>query len=179
LEQLYPLSDFSGAFFDSDFFSSPILQVIAAAQNVSVSDNSEYWRSQQIYGDYLFNCPTYYQAYAFSEHGMPVYKLAFDAGTQLHGASAPYLTVAPSESSNTELASKMQDYWMSFAATLDPNAISLSNGSSSAPWPLYTGGNGTEFVELQVTENATSVRSDRDANARCEFFFGRSGVVWN
>jgi hypothetical protein len=66
VEQLYPLSDFSGLYFDNPFFSSSTADVFESSFNLSVKSDSEYWRAQQIFGDYVINCPTYYQALAYS-----------------------------------------------------------------------------------------------------------------
>lgn len=53
--------------------------------------NSTFWQRQQIYGDYIINCPTYYMASATSDWGLPTYKLIFNAGSQVHGATLPYV----------------------------------------------------------------------------------------
>jgi hypothetical protein len=178
VKQLYPLSDFSGAYFDDPFFSSPTASFLELATNLSVKTNSEYWRAQRIYGDYVINCPTYYQALAFSEHGLPVYKLIFNAGSELHSAPQSYFQSAPSETPEPNLARAMVEYWTSFTATLDPNAISYSNASKPT-WLQYTRGNETDFGVLEVYSTSFEVRSDSDANARCDFLFGRSEVVLN
>jgi hypothetical protein len=72
----------------------------------------------------------------------------------------------------------MVGYWTSFTTTLDPNAIAYSNASRPV-WPRYSGGNQTEFSVLEVCPDSFEVRSDSDANARCEFLYGRSRVVLN
>lgn len=178
MKQLYPLSDFSGAYFDNPFFSFPTIEFLKSSMNLSVGTNSEYWRAQQIYGDYVINCPTYYQASAFSEHSLPVYKLIFNAGSELHGAPQSFFQSAPSETPVPDLARAMLGYWTSFTTALDPNAISYSN-ASRAVWPRYTGGNETDFRVLEVYPTSSQVRSDPDANEKCEFLYGRSGVVHN
>jgi len=178
VKQLYPLSDFSGAYFDNPFFSLQTTEDLESRVNVSFETNPEYWRAQQIYGDYVINCPTYYQAIAFSEHDLPVYKLVFDAGNELHGAPQSIFQLAPSETPTPDLARAMLGYWTSFTAALDPNAISYSN-ASRAVWPQYTGGNETDFRVLEVYPTSLQVRSDSDANEKCEFLYGRSRVVYN
>lgn len=178
LEQLYPLSDYSGTYFDNEFFSSATIDLLDSSLNLTLNGNSEYWRAQQIYGDYVINCPTYYQASAFASNSLPVYKLIFNAGTEIHGAPGTFFTTAPSQSTDPRLASDMVGYWNSFTATLDPNAVSYSNVSRTV-WPQYTGGNRTDFQVLEAYPNSFNVSSDLDANARCEFFYGRSRVVLN
>jgi carboxylesterase type B len=49
--------------------------------------NSTFFQRQQIFGDFIINCPTYYMATAVSDWGLPVWKMIFDAGSQLHGAT--------------------------------------------------------------------------------------------
>ena len=53
--------------------------------------NSTFWQRQTLFGDYIINCPTYYTASAMADAGMPAWKLVFNAGTQLHGATSPFL----------------------------------------------------------------------------------------
>lgn len=178
MEQLYPPSDFSGSYFDNEFFSSLTAEFLQSSVNLSVKTNSEYWRAQQIYGDYIINCPTYYQASAFSEQSLPVYKLIFNAGTELHAAPQTFFQSAPAETSEPNLARAMLEYWISFTTTLDPNSISYSN-ASKAVWPQYTGGNQGDFLVLEVYPTSFNVSSDSDANARCDFLYGRSRVVLN
>jgi hypothetical protein len=178
VKQLYPLSDFSGTYLDNSFFSSQTVDGIESRLNFSVRTNSEYWRAQQIYGDYIINCPTYYQASAFSEYGLPVYKLVFNAGNEIHGAPGSFFQLAPADTPTPDLARAMLGYWTSFTATLDPNAVSYPS-ASRAVWPQYTGGNQTNFRVLEVYPTSFQVRSDSDANAKCEFLYGRSRVVYN
>jgi hypothetical protein len=177
VEQLYPLSDFSGTYFDNGFFSSDTANLLESSLNLS-ANNSEYWRAQQIYGDYVINCPSYFQASAFAEHDLPVYKLIFNAGSELHGAPGPFFTTAASQSTDPKLARDMVGYWTSFTATLDPNPILYSNISRKV-WPRYTGGNQTDFRVLKAYSDSFEVGSDPDANARCEFLYGRSREVLN
>jgi hypothetical protein len=181
VQQLYPLSDFSGTYFDNEFFSTPsatLLDPSLTSNLTTAKGNSEYWRAQQIYGDYVINCPTYYQASAFSEHNLPVYKLIFNAGTELHATTQSFFQSAPSQTSDPDIASAMVGYWTSFTTTLDPNSVAYSNASRPV-WPRYTEGNQTEFSVLEVYPDSFEVRSDSDANARCEFLYGRSKVVLN
>ena len=48
--------------------------------------NSTLFQRQTLFGDFVINCPTFYVASAVSDAGKPVYKMVFDAGTQIHGA---------------------------------------------------------------------------------------------
>ncbi|KAF2094927.1 carboxylesterase, partial [Rhizodiscina lignyota] len=52
--------------------------------------NSSFFQSAGIFGDYIIDCPTYYMATAASDY-VPVWKMIFDAGTQLHGADKDFL----------------------------------------------------------------------------------------
>ena len=53
--------------------------------------NSTFWQRQTLFGDYIINCPTHYMASAMADAGLPAWKLVFNAGEQLHGATAPFL----------------------------------------------------------------------------------------
>lgn len=53
--------------------------------------NSTFFQRQQIFGDFIIDCPTYYMATAASDAGLDVYKLLFYAGNELHGATSPFL----------------------------------------------------------------------------------------
>ena len=52
--------------------------------------NSTFFQRQRIFGDFIIDCPTYYMSTAASDYS-PTYKMIFDAGSQLHGASNPFL----------------------------------------------------------------------------------------
>lgn len=79
--------------------------------------NSTLFQRAQLFGDFIIECPTYYMASAVSDWGLPTYKLVrspvipvyhtaticatqcsanpliqiFDAGTELHAATGPFL----------------------------------------------------------------------------------------
>lgn len=116
-----------------------------------------------------------------------VFKLTFAAGSQLHGATGAFLasnvTGWPSASNHT-LAQIMSSYWVSFAATGDPNPLKVEN----APvWPSYSsGGNGTAangesvgFDVLGVTVASIGADADPDASAQCDFFASRGFQLRN
>lgn len=116
-----------------------------------------------------------------------VFKLIFDAGSQLHGATAPFLcsnvTSWPGANNET-LAEIMSSYWISFATTMDPNPLRTSD----APfWPSYvTGGNGTTangesvgFSVLDVTYGGIASVDDLDSTVQCEFFLNRGYTLRN
>jgi carboxylesterase type B len=179
LEQLYPLSAFDAVYFNDRFFSSPTIKYLSQTLNHSVESNLEYWRAQQIYGDFIIKCPTYYQAVALSEldRPLPVFKLIFNTGTEVHGATVPFLTTPPHENENPELARKMLDYWISFTATLDPSASSYPN-TGRPEWPRYSVSN-QKFSVLEVNGTEIGVRPDSDASERCDFLYRRSREVLN
>lgn len=122
-----------------------------------------------------------------SGNSSAVFKLIFDAGSQLHGATTPFLasniTGWPSANNHT-LAEIMSSYWISFAVTQDPNPLRVAD----APfWPSYiAGGNGTVangesvgFDILDVTYTTIGVEIDPDASAQCDFFSSRGYQVRN
>ncbi|KZT55318.1 alpha/beta-hydrolase [Calocera cornea HHB12733] len=127
--------------------------------------NSTFFQRQTVFGDFIIDCPTYYMATAVADAGLPVYKLIFDAGTELHGATTPYLWSAtvPGDNvgvqgANITLGNIMKDWWLSFTVNLDPNVQAWSNASKPY-WPTYMGGNMT-FSAMDVNYTAASVDLD-------------------
>jgi carboxylesterase type B len=53
--------------------------------------NSTFWQRQTLFGDFIVNCPTYYMATAMADEGIPTYKMIFNAGDQLHGATTVFI----------------------------------------------------------------------------------------
>jgi carboxylesterase type B len=53
--------------------------------------NSTFWQRQTLFGDFIVNCPTYYMAAAMADEGIPTYKMIFNAGDQLHGATTVFI----------------------------------------------------------------------------------------
>lgn len=116
-----------------------------------------------------------------------VFKLVFDAGSQLHGATAAFLTSAYTGwpgANNQTLAAIMSSYWISFVTTLDPNPLRVAD----APfWPSYvSGGAGTAaegesvgFSVLDITYGGISTVSDPDATVQCEFFSNKGFTLRN
>jgi carboxylesterase type B len=178
LEQLYPLSKFARTHSNNETLPTGNPINTETILGLPAKNWSEYWRAQQIYSDYVIDCPTYYQASAFSEYDLPVYKLIFNAGTRLHGATVPFFTTDPSENCDPDLARGMLGYWISFTITLDPNSISYSN-IGSAVWPRYTESDRTGLYVLEVNQASSEIRPDPDANAKCDFLYRRSRVVMN
>jgi hypothetical protein len=69
--------------------------------------NSTFWQRQTLFGDFIINCPTYYMASAMADAGLPAYKLVFNAGTQLHGATSPFL-LNPNDSASKSIKQKKE-----------------------------------------------------------------------
>lgn len=123
-----------------------------------------------------------YNAIERNSNTSAVFKLTFAAGSELHGATSPFLasneTGFPSANNHT-LAEIMSSYWISFAATHDPNPLRSADATF---WPSYVSdGNGTVangesagFEVLAVTYTTVSPGPDPDANEKCEFF-GNNG----
>jgi hypothetical protein len=69
-----------------------------------------------------------------------VFKMVFDAGSQIHGSLIPFAfnnyTTYPG-ANNLTIAEILTSYYLSFALTLDPNPLRSPN----APfWPSYISG---------------------------------------
>lgn len=63
--------------------------------------NGTFWQRAEIWGDYIIDCPTYYMASAVADAGLATYKLIFNAGTQLHGATAAFIYAANDDPSKS------------------------------------------------------------------------------
>ena len=147
-----------------------------------LSTDSIFWRAQAIYGDFIINCPTYQLATAFSDAGLSVYKMIFRASTQIHSASAAFLSSPAPLTQDPELAAKMQDYWISFVKTRDPNGGKNDfSGVQRQMWPKYlvNGRNETSFSVLEVYGSDVSVKADEDTDGRCDFLLGHSEKIMN
>ncbi len=143
--------------------------------------NSTFFQRQTWFGDFIINCPTYQMAFNAVErntNSSAVWKLIFDAGSEVHGATEAFLcsnTTSFTGANNQTLAEIMTSYWISFAVTHDPNSMRASH----APyWPSYvSGGAGSAAIGEAVGFNVQSVtyttissEEDPDADAKCEFF---------
>lgn len=116
-----------------------------------------------------------------------VFKLVFSAGSQLHGATAAFLTSNDTSfpaASNQTIAEIMSSYWVSFAMTGDPNNLR----ATSAPlWPTYLSGGkgsvesgeGVGFSTLSITTSSIDAVGDPDASAQCDFFSSKGYTLRN
>lgn len=137
----------------------------------------------------------------------PTYKMIFNAGTEMHGATQPYLlqfgygskafilyltpfSPYPSLSiphanngpdatgQNGTLGNIMKDYYVSFVTHLDPNAISYS-GTPKPAWPSYQSSGGGTFAVMNVNYTMMGATQDFDAGPRCDFWHGESYITRN
>lgn len=116
-----------------------------------------------------------------------VFKLIFNAGYQEHGATSPFLAAQYTnwpKANNETLAALLTSYWISFAATLDPNPLR----NDDAPfWPSYiSGGAGSAaegesvgFEVLDITYGGISSTPDPDAKVQCEFLLNKGYTLRN
>jgi len=104
--------------------------------------------------------------------------MLFNAGSKVHGASAPYLssnnTIFPA-GTNATIADILSSYYISFITTLDPN---VRRHPDAIFWPSYssgtnmTVGSGQEvgFTVLEFTDDLVITTVDADAGGRCDFW---------
>lgn len=189
LFELYPSAAFDSSFFRrNDYFSLPgWLNMTAAVP--SLKNNTAFAKLQEIFGDGVVNCPTYTHASAVITAGMPVWKLVYNAGSGLHGATIPPLFSYPGSlvagvSDNATLATYLKQYVINFVIALDPNGAS-SNGTRLPYWPPYAAQNlsvDTESMGFQVLEvNRTTISATRDPDAsnRCDFLSSHNEILRN
>ncbi|KAH7355897.1 Alpha/Beta hydrolase protein [Pyrenochaeta sp. MPI-SDFR-AT-0127] len=141
--------------------------------------NSTFWQRQTWFGDFSINCPTYYVATFATTFKQPVWKLVFNAGSQVHAAVIPYLIdieygSRPGE--NSTLSKVMRDWYASFTLHADPNTESWSDVLKPF-WPKYVDRN--EVMSVNYTEVGTVDDIYYDDSERCRFFLENSKVVQN
>jgi len=119
-----------------------------------------------------------------------VFKMLFYAGSELHGASSPFLFGPTPEfevalfglPNNVTIAQILQSYYISFAITTDPNPLRLPD---AVFWPSYESGGalvpGEEvgFTVLDITYTTIGPKPDPDAGPQCDFFSSYGLVVGN
>ncbi|KAJ5591890.1 carboxylesterase type B [Penicillium hispanicum] len=170
LQKHYPITQFKGTFWDDTFYTE-VANFIPILTN-----NSIFYQRADIFADFAINCPTFYVAHAASTAELPVYKMRFAAGLEVHGATVEYLLYPAEATGNATLADAMKDYFLSFALAHDPNALS----SQSLPtWPRYSDPEDGRHRVLEVDADSIHAVQDRDASARCKFFHEQSGIVRN
>lgn len=107
-----------------------------------------------------------------------MYKELFNAGTKLHGSTAPYLAdlnYASEPGANVTLANAMKDWYISFAIHADPNFESWSE-TGKPYWPDYETG---EVMSINDTDTGAVSDVYYDDSARCQFFWDNNEVVQN
>lgn len=142
--------------------------------------NSSFFQSAFIFGDFIIDCPTYYMASAVSDY-QPVWKMIFDAGTQLHGADKDFLfntTFGDKSGQNRTLANIMKDYYLSFTTHMDPNAVKYI-GTPKPMWPTYVNNASDAFTVMSVNYTEIGAVQDADTSALCDFWHGQSYIVRN
>jgi len=158
LEVLWP--DAKTTFFDRLFQLYP-----------SAGFNSSFYQRQTIFGDAFVACPSYIMATSVANYGLPVWKLKFAAGSEVHGATIPFVystSINPS-GNNATIGAIMRDYFVSFFVHQDPNKQSFSDVAKPY-WDPYNAG-GT-FNVLQVNYTMIGVDPDADASPQCDFMQG-------
>ncbi|KAL5371690.1 hypothetical protein DPSP01_014070 [Paraphaeosphaeria sporulosa] len=141
--------------------------------------NSTFWQRSTWFGDFSINCPTYYVASSLASSKVPVYKQIFNVGTQLHGATGPYLAdlnYASEPGANVTLANILRDWYVSFIVHSDPNKQSWS-GVSKNDWPDYDVSG--QVMSVNFTELGAVDDTFYDDTQRCNFFWEKEETVQN
>ena len=108
----------------------------------------------------------------FGYNSSATFKLRFNAGTQIHGATAPFLysqDLSRPDANNQTIADIITSYWISFVLYNDPNPLRAPN----APfWPSYRGDpeGPVAFNELAITYTDIFVETDLQNSPACDFF---------
>jgi len=137
--------------------------------------NSTFWQRVDWFSDVVVDCPTYFMAKAQTDrgyNGTAVWKMRFDAGSEVHGATAPFIydiNLNRPGANNQTLADIMTWYFISFVIDNDPNTLRAAD----APfWPSYSAGGEdglVGFSTLAVTYTTIEVEPDEQNSAKCDF----------
>lgn len=177
LDWYYPTRDFTGSYFDQNFFSSPPFAALSA-QGIT-TQNPYFWKLQELVGDYVINCPSFYLGLAASNSNIPVWKSLFNTGSYVHGSFVPYLLQDSRAVDNATLSNIVKDYYLSFVTDLDPNTATSTSGTTRPVWPRYQLDSSRSYPVLEFNTTSIAVREDRDAGARCRFWRSRNDISRN
>jgi hypothetical protein len=163
---------------------------------------STFMQRQTLFGDFIINCPSQWISDAVELYGKPVYKMIFNAGGGLHGATKPFLfdtafgcklpasrfffvlltglplLVTPKD--NGTISTYLKDSYISFAIHQDPNTYSVERGAAGGQnvmWPRYSLADPKKVLEINASSIA--VITDPDVNKRCNFWHAQSNVTRN
>lgn len=177
LNNLYPLSDFEGTYYNQSFFHSTIFPLFAVLDPHSLPGaDPSLWQVQQLNGDANINCPSYYFAAAAEKYNVPAYKTIFDAGVYVHSAADFPIFNAEIFTIDTSVATAVKDYLVSFIVSLDPNTFPSVSRQTRINWPRYREG---DYTILRVQDSTIIHQRDPDASDRCDFFRSQSAIVRN
>ncbi|OCL12110.1 alpha/beta-hydrolase [Glonium stellatum] len=187
LVALYPASQFNGTALEAQPFFSLLEGGVAAS--------TAFAQRQAVFGDAMIDCPTSVMAGAVSATGEKAWKMVFNAGDQVHGATAEFLfsttinryfvlhvgyvdadadeifVAAGDVLGNATLGAILRDYFVSFAVELDPNAW-----ATVANKPAWQAFKAKEESVLDVEFTSINVKRDPDASKQCEAL-EEAGVV--
>ncbi|KAH8692593.1 Alpha/Beta hydrolase protein [Talaromyces proteolyticus] len=167
LFNLYPLSDFSGNYFQKSFF----LDIFALMPTLTL--DAPFYQRQAILGDAFIGCPTRLLANTFQKNGLPIWKMTYNYGIAIHSSTQPYLLRASNDVLNPQLARTIKDYFLSFALARDPNAISTV---AKPMWVQYD----TNSTVLGIDSDAKpTLVADVDDSEKCEFLLSQGHVLRN
>jgi len=145
--------------------------------------NSTFYHRAQLFGDAVVECPTYWLSSAVSDAGLNVYKVLFYAGSEVHGATSPYLYFEDNlgfYDYNSTIGQYMRDWVVSFTTMLDPNAVTYSNFTSKPYFPAYANASSNDgFNAMQVNFTEIGVVKDWDVSDRCDWFHSQNAVIRN
>ncbi|EJU06449.1 alpha/beta-hydrolase [Dacryopinax primogenitus] len=178
LYELYPLSAYNSTF----YHRAQVFDILRAVCLLFFAFNSTFYHRAQLFGDAVVECPTYWLSSAVSDAGLPVYKVLFYAGSEVHGATSPYLYFENNDGTymaNDTIGAYMKDWMVSFTTHLDPNAVSYS-GLDKPYWPVWSDqstGLGWNAMDVNFTE--IGVVRDYDVSERCDWFHSQNAVIRN
>ncbi|KAL0929352.1 carboxylesterase family protein [Colletotrichum truncatum] len=167
--ELYPTDQFNATLLD-DFRGLRVL-----SGNTTIKNS--FAKLENIVSDVLIDCQTSAIAKYISNNGLAAYKMTFNAGSQLHGATMEFLFSSspnptgaagaggiPIAYPNATLASYMRDYFVSFVLYMDPNQYAY--GQKPPSWPRFTK---EDPKVLRVEFESIGASLDPEDSPQCRF----------
>lgn len=181
LLQLYPSTSFSNPAYLSDPIFSDYTTIATTTSGGAIADPATFYQRQTIFADAFVNCPIYYVATAVVDASMPLWKLLFAAGLEIHSATQSLLLMSSDTQSPLEYAIWMKYYFLSFIVANDPNASPMVEGKPEWPQYLSVGSTPDELSlrVLQFNQTSVGVGLDNDISGICDFWHGQSYCIRN
>ncbi|KIK58006.1 hypothetical protein GYMLUDRAFT_171652 [Collybiopsis luxurians FD-317 M1] len=133
-----------------------------------------------IMGDSILKCPSYYLLNAFHEHGFNVFKVSIPPA--LHGMDGYYYFphTGPISVPNAPFQASFSQSFLSFVISLDPNKKVDPKDDITPPWKMFSNGSTEMVFNVTIVSNTTDIHStmtDPGLLERCSFWESVSALT--